>query len=60
MNEVMTFARMLLDVVLQFVPHDEARQLLDEVAIKRSDAIRTAAFAAKFHGDTDPPDPIKE
>jgi hypothetical protein len=40
--------RMLLDIILTLVPHEEARLLLDEAAIARANAVADAAEKAKF------------
>lgn len=40
--------RMLLDIVLSLVPHDEARQLLSDAAIARAKAAADAAEKVKF------------
>ncbi len=40
--------RVLIGLVLDMVPHEEARMYLDEEARKRSDKIADAAEAAKF------------
>ncbi len=49
--EVINFIAKLLDMVLDHVPVDVARKLLDEAAIRRANAIADAAEVAKF-GDT--------
>lgn len=41
-------ARMLFDIILALVPHEEARALLDEAAIARANAVADAAEAEKF------------
>lgn len=43
--------RALLDVVLSLVPHETARQLLDDAAVRRQNALANAAEAAKFLGN---------
>ncbi len=43
--------RKLADLLLDLVPHDVAKQLLDDAAVRRANAIANAAELAKF-GDT--------
>ncbi len=43
--------RRLVDLALDLVPHDVAKQLLDDSAVRRANAIADAAEVAKF-GDT--------
>lgn len=45
---LLDIARALLDLVLQLVPAPVARQMLDEAAIRRANAIADAAEAVKF------------
>lgn len=47
-------ARKLLGVVLDFVPHDVAAQMLTDEAVRRGNAIANAAEAAKFGSEEDP------
>ncbi len=42
--------RMILDIVLQLVPHEQAKTLLDEQAVKRANAVADVAEAVKFGG----------
>ncbi len=64
-SQVLDLVRSLLDLILGLVPAPVARQLLDDAAVKRANAIADAAEAAKFgplavndleDGDTDPPE----
>lgn len=48
--DVIDTIRMLLDIVLKLVPHDVARQALDDAAVRRANAIADAAEAEKFGG----------
>lgn len=41
-------ARMLLDVILSLVPHEEAKLLLDEAAIARANTTADVAEEIKF------------
>ncbi len=43
-------ARMLLDIILVLVPHEEAKLLLDEAAIARANAVADTAEQEKFGG----------
>jgi hypothetical protein len=47
-GKVLEWARVLLDLVLDLVPAPVARQLLDEAAVKRANAVADAAEAVKF------------
>jgi hypothetical protein len=47
-GKVLEWARVLLDLVLDLVPPPVARQLLDEAAVKRANAVADAAELAKF------------
>ena len=40
--------RMLFDIILTLVPHEEARMLLDEAAVARANAVADTAEKAKF------------
>jgi hypothetical protein len=50
-------ARGLVDLLLKLVPAPVARQMLDDAAVRRSNAIADLAEAAKFGrlGDSEPP-----
>jgi hypothetical protein len=52
--EVFTAVGQILDLVLDLVPHDVARQALDDAAVRRANTIADAAELAKF-GPKDPP-----
>lgn len=41
-------ARKLADALLDLVPHDVAKQMLSDAAVRRANAIADAAEAAKF------------
>jgi len=41
-------ARKALDIALIAVPHDKAKELLDEAAVRRANALVDAVEAAKF------------
>lgn len=41
-------ARKATDILLALVPHERARELLDEAAIRRSNLVADAAEIAKF------------
>lgn len=49
-SKVMSWARILVDLLLDLVPPPVARQLLDEAAIRRANAVADAAEAVKFPG----------
>lgn len=40
--------RALVDVILSLVPHEVAKQMLDDAAVRRQNAIADAAEEAKF------------
>lgn len=44
-------ARKLADLILDFVPHEVARQVLTDAAIRRANTIADAAETAKFLGN---------
>lgn len=46
--EILTFVRKLLGLVLDIVPVTVARQMLDDAAVRRANAIADAAEVAKF------------
>jgi hypothetical protein len=48
--DVISIVRRILDVILDLVPVDVARQILDDAAVRRANAIADAAEAAKFGG----------
>lgn len=47
---ILDIARGLIDLLLSIVPAPVAKQMLDEAAIRRANAIADAAEAAKFGG----------
>lgn len=49
-QEILDAARLSADVLLKLVPHDHARQLLDEAAIRRANQMADIAEAVKFGG----------
>lgn len=48
--EILDAARLAADVLLKLVPHDHAKQLLDDAAVRRANQIADAAEALKFGG----------
>lgn len=49
-GKVVEWARVLIDLILELVPPPVARQLLDEAAVRRANAVADAAEALKFKG----------
>lgn len=47
-DEVLELASKAADIVLALVPIERARELLDEAAIRRANALADAAEIAKF------------
>jgi hypothetical protein len=45
---ILNAARLAADLLLELVPHNDARELLDSAAAKRANVIADAAEAAKF------------
>lgn len=50
-SDVINAVRAILDVVLSLVPHETAKKLLDDAAVKRANDLANAAEAAKFGSD---------
>lgn len=46
--EILAFVRKLLSAILDIVPVAVARQMLDDAAVRRANAIADAAEIAKF------------
>ena len=53
-SDAINAARIAADLLLALVPAPVARQLLDDAAVRRSNAIATAAEDVKFPLDVDP------
>lgn len=53
--EVLNAARLAADLFLELVPHDQAKGLLDEAAIRRANTLADAAERIKFADQTDVP-----
>lgn len=51
---MLKIARELLDIVLELIPHDVAKDELDDAAVRRANAIANLAESLKFHGETKP------
>ena len=47
---VLAAVRSLLDIILTLVPHETAKAMLDDAAVKRQNAIADGLEAAKFGG----------
>ncbi len=47
-NEYLDAARIAVDLLLMLVPHDKAKELLDDAAVKRANAAADAAESVKF------------
>ena len=47
-EKVLDVARIALDLVLALVPHEDAKRLLDEAAVKRANAEADAAERLKW------------
>lgn len=45
---ILDTVRALLDVILSLVPHDTAKQMLDDAAVRRANTVADAAELAKF------------
>jgi hypothetical protein len=56
-EEILSFVRQVVGFLLNFVPHDEMKQILDDEAIKRANIAYELAVKAKFGivPDTEPP-----
>lgn len=50
MMDVIDVVRKLIGLILDLVPHDVAKQLLTDEAVRRANAIADTAEAAKFGG----------
>ena len=48
---VIDTVRALVDLILSLVPHEVAKQMLDDAAVRRQNAIADAAELAKFPGE---------
>ena len=57
-DKILDVARIALDLVLALVPHEDAKRLLDEAAVKRANAEADAAEALKWpNAPTEPTEP---